>query len=96
MTNELKGSGIEVGQDYEKTPPIICPYCGGDLHLMIDGFKPDITKIVKSNCPSCGGEIFACLLIITDVSLKGVVASAQAVSNAFDEAKRKIIPPYKI
>ena len=91
--NDLKGSGIEMGKDYEHSPEILCPHCSGILHLMIDGFKPDITKIVRSNCPHCRGEIYACLLIITDKTMQGVVSSAQAVINAFDEVKRKIILP---
>lgn len=93
MTDELKSSGIEMGEDYEVSPEILCPHCSGILHLRLDGFKPDITKIVKSNCTHCGGEIYACLLILTDITMNGVVNSAAAITNLFREEKRKIIEP---
>jgi len=90
---EEKSSGIEVGKNYEKTPEILCPHCGGLLHLRIDGFKPDITQIVKSNCTNCGGEIYACLLIVTDVTMRGVVGAAQEIAKLFREEKKRIITP---
>jgi DNA-directed RNA polymerase subunit RPC12/RpoP len=84
---------IEMGQDYTTTPAIICPHCSFELHILIDGFKPDITKIVKSKCPSCGGEIFACLLILTDITMRGVVDSANVIKGMFAPKNVKIINP---
>jgi len=93
MSEEIKGSDVEVGKDYEKTPPVVCPHCKGVLHLMIDGFKPDITQIARSNCTHCGGEIYACLLILTDITLKGVISSAQSITALFAEEQKKMIKP---
>jgi hypothetical protein len=88
-----QGSNIEVGEDYDKAPPVICPHCKGILHLNIDGFRPDITQIAHSKCTHCGGEIYACLLILTDLTLQGVISSAQHITALFAEEQKKIIKP---
>lgn len=74
---------IEIGKDYSKTPPIKCPYCNKELHMLVDAFKPDITKIVKSNCPHCGGKIFASLMIVTAVQLQQLVSIIADISSLF-------------
>lgn len=75
---------IEVGEDFSKGPRNLCPYCKNDLHLVIDAFKPEITKIVSSNCPHCGGRVYAAVMIILDVTQNGIVNSIQAVLNMFN------------
>lgn len=84
---------IEIGRDYDSTPAVICPYCKGELHLVIDAFKPDFTQIVRSNCVHCGGEIYAGLLIVTEKSLKSINAVIQAIVSWFAKEKTKLITP---
>jgi hypothetical protein len=93
MGQENKTSGIEVGRTLDKGPPVLCPHCKKVLHLVIDGFKPDITKIVRSECTHCKGEIYACLLILTDITMAGVVSSAQSITALFAEEQRKLNKP---
>jgi hypothetical protein len=88
-----KSSGMSVGKTLDKGPPVLCPHCKGVLHLMIDGFKPDITQIARSNCPHCKGEIYACLLILTDVTMAGVISSAQSITSLFAEEQKKLNKP---
>lgn len=78
---------IELGRDHNVAPKNLCPYCDKELHLMIDAFKPEITKIVRSNCPSCGGEIFAMLVIVTDKTHKGILGALQSILDLFNPAK---------
>ena len=75
---------FEVGEDRSRAPANLCPHCKGELHLIIDAFKPEITKVVRSNCPHCGGEIYAAIMIITDVSMHKVINSIQAVLDMFN------------
>jgi len=75
---------IEVGKDYNQAPKNLCPYCKEDLHLILDAFQPEITKVVRSNCPHCGGEIFAAIMIITTKDHKGILGAIQAILNMFN------------
>jgi len=75
---------IEVGRDYGLAPKNICPHCERELHLMIDAFKPEITKIVSSNCPHCNGEIFAAVMIITTKTHQEILNAVQSVLNMFN------------
>ncbi len=75
---------IEVGRDYSKAPENLCPHCKQPLHLLIDAFKPEITKVVRSNCPHCGKEIFAAVMIITDVTHRGILSAIQSVLDMFN------------
>ncbi len=77
-------SDFEVGRDYSKAPANLCPHCKQELHLVIDAFKPEITKVVRSNCPHCNQEIFAAVMIITDVTHRGILNSIQAVLDMFN------------
>ncbi len=77
---------IELGEDFTRGPVNLCPFCKQELHLVIDAFKPEITKIVSSNCPHCGGKIFAAVMIILDVTQNGLANSIQAVLNMFNPA----------
>lgn len=89
-TGEL-GSLIELGNDYDVAPKNLCPYCSRELHLTIDAFKPEITKVVRSNCPYCGGEIFALLVIVTDKTHKGILGALQGILNLFNPEKTSLI-----
>lgn len=82
---------ITVEKDYEKSPAIFCPHCKKELHLTLEGFKPDITKIVKSNCVHCGGVIFAGLMLITDISLQNLVGVVANISKLFDKEMVKFV-----
>lgn len=75
---------IEVGRDYSKAPANLCPHCGQELHLIIDAFKPEITKVVQSNCPHCGKEIFAAVMIITHPTHRGILETIQSVLDLFN------------
>ena len=76
---------IELGRDFEQSPPTICPHCKKELHLIIDAWKPDITKIVRSNCVHCRGEFYAGLFIITDTNMRNILNSIQAVIDLFKQ-----------
>jgi hypothetical protein len=76
---------IEIGKEYDRAPSSTCPHCKKDLHLMLDAWKPDIVKIIKSNCPHCGGEIFASLLILTAKTQRGIVHGVQSVIEYFQK-----------
>lgn len=82
---------IEILRDHNVTPKNLCPHCSKELHLLIDAFKPEITKIVQSNCPHCGGEIYAMLVIITDQTHRGILGALQAILDLFNPAKRTTI-----
>jgi len=84
-------SGIEVVRDYDVTPKNVCPHCGQELHLMIDAFKPEITKIVRSNCPHCGAEIFAMLVIVTEKTHHGILRALQGILDLFNPNKTTTI-----
>lgn len=75
---------IELGQDYNRAPANLCPYCKKPLHLILDAFKPEITKIVRSNCPYCGGEIYAAIMIITDRTQHALINDIQAILDMFN------------
>ena len=79
-----KRSDIQLGKDLDAAPPTRCPRCSKELHMMIDAWKPDITKIVRTNCPFCGVEMYAALMIVIDTSLQGVVGAVAAVANLFN------------
>jgi len=81
---------IEIINEFDQSPPNICPHCKKELHLVIDAFRPDITKIVRSNCVHCGGEIFAGLFIITDKSMRHLLENIQAVINLFNESNANV------
>jgi len=81
---------IELGKDFDQSPPTICPYCKKELHLVIDAWKPDITKIVRSNCVHCGGEIYAGLFIITDKNMRNLLNSIQAIIDLFASARASV------
>lgn len=85
------GSGIEIGKEFDQSPPHKCGHCKRELHLVIDAWKPDITKVIRSNCPHCGGEIYAGLFIVSDISLRGVLDTIQGVVKAFTDAKGNVI-----
>lgn len=80
-------ANIEVGKDYSQSPPNLCPYCNQELHLIIDQFKPEITKVVRSNCPHCGGEIFAAVMIITTRTHRDILNAVQSVCDLFNPKK---------
>ena len=82
---------IEVVKDYESAPANLCPHCKKELHLILDAFKPEITKVVRSNCPHCGGEIFAAIMILTDTTQRGIAGSIQAVLDMFNPALVKTV-----
>ncbi len=76
---------IELGRDFSKAPATTCPRCKKDLHLMVDAFKPDIAKIVRTNCPFCNVEMYAGLMIFVNVNLNGLLGNIQAVVDLFEE-----------
>lgn len=69
----------EVVGDRSRAPDLICPYCKAPNRLTIEAFMPDVTKIVRSNCPSCGGLIFAAVIVMANVNLNALLAQIQAV-----------------
>lgn len=81
---------IEIINEFDQSPASICPHCKKELHLVIDAFRPDIAKIVRSNCVHCGGVIFAGLFIITDKSMRHLLDNIQAVINLFNKSKANV------
>lgn len=90
MADEKK-SIIEVGKEWDRAPAHHCPHCRQELHLMLDAWKPDITQVIRSNCPKCGGEIYAGLFIVSDVSLRKVLEVIQTVIEQFEKAKGQVV-----
>lgn len=70
---------IIVGEDLSKGPKARCPHCEKPLTLMLDAFKPDITKIVRSLCPYCSKEIYAGLMILVHPNLNGLLEALKQV-----------------
>lgn len=70
---------IEVIGDAARAPDMICPYCKQPVKLTIEAFVPDITKVVRSNCPRCGGEIFAAVLVMANTNLRALLSQIQSV-----------------
>ena len=74
---------VEVGRDYSMTPKNKCPHCGDELHLVIDAFKPEITKVVHSKCPHCGGDIYAAVMLILDKDHRQLLDAINACIQLF-------------
>jgi len=87
---------IEIIKDHDKGPPVICGHCKKELHILLDAFKPDVTKIVRSNCTYCGAEIYAGLLILAHTNLHGLIAAIQQIVNMADPDKLKLIDNPKL
>lgn len=69
----------EVVDDRSRAPDLVCPYCKAPNRLTIDAFMPDVTKVVRSNCPACGGEIYAAVLVMANTNLNALLSQIQAV-----------------
>jgi predicted RNA-binding Zn-ribbon protein involved in translation (DUF1610 family) len=50
----------------QNIPRAICPNCKKVLLVDLDLYKRDITKIIESKCPACGGVIYTGLLIVSN------------------------------
>ena len=74
----------------EKRPRIVCPHCKEIILMDIRPFEKDVSKLMQSNCPKCGGLIFVGLLILAHPDLKGLVSCIQLVVETID-TKNKIL-----
>jgi predicted RNA-binding Zn-ribbon protein involved in translation (DUF1610 family) len=67
MNNVLKSSGIILGED--NRPKVVCPHCRQIIIMDIKLFLDDVSKVVESSCPKCGGKLYTALLIMTNSNL---------------------------
>jgi len=47
----------------------ICPHCKRKMMFNLGMFKNNISKIVESKCPYCGGKIFSCIVLFSNTNL---------------------------
>lgn len=82
---------IKIGKDYSKAPPVLCPHCKKELHLMLDEWRDDQVKIVKANCPYCNGEIFSSIQILMAGNLRDLNTLLQSIQEALPEKNLNLI-----
>lgn len=63
----------------EDAPKVVCPHCKAIIEMDITKFKNRVSEIMKSNCPTCAGEIYIGVLILCHPSLQGIAGSISAV-----------------
>jgi len=67
MNDVLKSSGIVLGED--NRPKVICSHCHQVIVMNVKLFLDDVSKVVESSCPKCGGKLYTALLIMTNSNL---------------------------
>ena len=81
---------IEVGED-RAAKPSMCPHCKKALHMTVEAWLKTSSEVIRSNCPYCNGEVYAAMMIITDVSLKALMQNVIAVTELFRPENRHLI-----
>lgn len=76
---------IEVLDDHQPKPKIICPHCKQTILIDIMPFKDNVSQIMADNCVKCGGKIFVGILILCHPTMEGlsycVNACVEAIST---------------
>lgn len=81
---------IEVLEN-KTAPQTKCPHCTKVMFLDLRIFERDVSKIVKSKCPFCGGEIFTGLLILVHPQLRGLAQTIANIVELIDKNKRLLL-----
>ena len=75
----------------DKQPQSKCPHCKKPLLLNLDHWKQDMSKIVRSKCPLCGGEIFTALLVLAHGNPEGLANTIMNMAAVVDKDKQNFL-----
>lgn len=81
-----------IGEEADKRPRVICPWCKTQMMANLDYYKFDMTKPVKSNCPHCGGEIYSCLILLAHKGLRELGTVMNTIVTAVEEFPDPLSP----
>lgn len=73
---------ITIGRE-ENLNKIICPHCKNLIPIDLNKIK-DISKVFKDKCPSCNGQNFIGILILSDKSLLHLSQNIQVVTETLE------------
>jgi hypothetical protein len=83
--------GLIKVMDNGKQPQSKCPHCKQVILLNLDHWKKDMSKIVESKCPLCGGQLFTALLVLVHGSPHVVAQTIMKMQGVVDEEKRHLL-----
>ncbi|KKM79613.1 hypothetical protein LCGC14_1348110 [marine sediment metagenome] len=84
-------TGRIVVKENKRAPQGICPHCKRTLLLSLASFQEDMSSIMQTKCPLCGGDIFTACLVLVHGNPEGLANTIINMAAVVDADKVKYL-----
>ena len=86
----MSGQIIQVNEN--AIPSMItCGHCKNKILIDITPFGKDVSNVLQDKCPKCHGTLYVGVLILSDVSVRGLGIAVQACVQAMERGHVNLV-----